>query len=69
MLGIDKVEIRESEKSVNHFIEGRFAEIYIEDSFVGLVGEIHPRILRAWKIKMPVALLEINLKKIFEKLN
>ncbi len=67
MLGL-KVEIRESEKIINHFIEGRFAEIYLDNSLIGVVGEIHPRILRNWKIKMPVALLEISLKEIFEKL-
>jgi phenylalanyl-tRNA synthetase beta chain len=67
MLGL-KIDIRETEKSVNHFIEGRFAEIYLDNSLLGTIGEIHPRILRNWKIKMPVALLEISLKEIFERL-
>jgi phenylalanyl-tRNA synthetase beta chain len=68
MLGL-KIDIRETEKSINHFIEGRFAEIYLDNSLLGTIGEIHPRILRNWKIKMPVALLEISLKEIFERLN
>lgn len=32
-----------------------------EPKTLGYIGEIHPRILRNWKIKMPVALFEINL--------
>ncbi len=35
---------------------------------IGFVGEIHPKILKNWKIKMPVAIFEINLEEIFEKL-
>lgn len=72
MLGLGKVEIRESEETGiqnNHFIEGRFAEIYLDNSLLGIIGEIHPRILRNWKIKMPVALLEIDLERIFERLD
>jgi phenylalanyl-tRNA synthetase beta chain len=68
MLGLGKIEMRESELLVNHFIEGRFAEIYLDNSFLGMIGEIHPRILRNWKIKMPVVLLEIDLERIFERL-
>ncbi len=67
MLGF-KLDIRESNRTNHHFIEGRFAEIYIDNLLLGTIGEIHPRILRSWKIKMPVALLEINLRDIFERL-
>ena len=51
----------------NHQLTG-YAEIYLENSLLGAIGEIHPRILRNWKIKMPVALLEINLEGIFERI-
>ncbi len=34
---------------------------------IGSIGEIHPKILRNWKIKMPVALFEIDLEEIFRK--
>jgi len=33
---------------------------------IGFIGEIHPKILKNWRIKMPVALFEINLKEIFK---
>ena len=50
------------------FIEGRTAEITVKGRSLGFLGEIHPKILKKWKIKMPVALLEIDLEKIFEEL-
>ena len=40
----------------------------ISDSSLGFIGEIHPKILKNWKIKMPVALFEIDLEEIFKKL-
>ena len=69
-----------------YFIDGRIAEIFLEDIklsegeggrgvaegqkqiSIGFVGEIHPRILKNWKLKMPVALFEINLEEIFNEL-
>ncbi len=58
----------EPEKCQNHFIDGRTISINFNDKEIGTLGEIHPKILRNWKIKMPVALLEINLKEIFDYL-
>jgi phenylalanyl-tRNA synthetase beta chain len=78
-----KLEISETEKTPSYFIDGRTAEIkLIENSnnnksnssgaggrekVIGFLGELHPKILRNWKIKMPVALFEINLEEIFKK--
>lgn len=64
-----EIEISEPEKIPNHFIDGRTAKISLENKPIGFVGEIHPKILKNWKIKMPVSLFEINLEKIYEKLN
>jgi len=61
-------DIEESKNLPNEFIDGRTAEILFEKTPIGFIGEIHPKILSNWKIKMPVALLEIDLEKIFEKL-
>ena len=69
MLGLgSQLDIRDSDRTINHFIEGRFAEIYLDNALLGTIGEIHPRILKNWKIKMPLALLEIDLKDIFGRL-
>jgi phenylalanyl-tRNA synthetase beta chain len=67
MINIE-IKIKEPEEFPSHFIEGRVAEIILENKRIGFVGEIHPKILKNWKIKMPVALLEISLEEIFEKL-
>jgi phenylalanyl-tRNA synthetase beta chain len=67
MLAI-KMNFKELESSSLHFIEGRLAKIIINDKEAGVIGEIHPRILRNWKIKMPVALVELNLESVFENL-
>ncbi|MBU4070523.1 MAG: phenylalanine--tRNA ligase subunit beta [Nanoarchaeota archaeon] len=62
------LELKEPENYPSHFIEGRVAEIILENKSIGFMGEIHPKILKNWKIKMPVALFEIDLEEIFEKL-
>jgi len=71
MLGIEKkVEIVESsgQENAKHFIEGRTADIKFNEKTIGLIGEIHPKILKNWRIKMPVALFEIELEDILEEL-
>jgi len=66
---IDKeVVIKETENIPSYFIEGRTAEIMINGKSIGFLGEIHPKILKNWKIKMPVALFEIDIDEILEDL-
>ncbi len=67
MLDIN-VELKESDEEHMHFINGRCADIYLERKKIGKIGEIHPKILRNWKIKMPVALFEIDLEEVFGEL-
>ncbi|MBS3084837.1 hypothetical protein J4411_02890 [Candidatus Pacearchaeota archaeon] len=62
-----KYEIREPVKESLHFVEGRGGDIIYEGEKIGSMGEVHPKILKNWKIKMPVSLLEISLEKIFQK--
>ncbi len=61
------IKIEEAENFPNYFIDGRVAKIILDKEEIGFLGEVHPRILRSWKIKMPVALCEINLDRVFEK--
>ena len=63
-----KLKIENPKENPEYFIDGRVTEIFLENEKIGFLGEIHPRILKKWKIKMPVALFEINLEEIFEKL-
>ncbi len=62
------LEILEEEKVPTHFIDGRTGKIILNKEKIGALGEVHPKILKKWKIKMPLVILEINLEKIFEKL-
>jgi phenylalanyl-tRNA synthetase beta chain len=62
------INFEETENIPVQFIEGRTAKIEIEKKEIGTIGEIHPKILRNWKIKMPIAIFEINLEEIFKRL-
>jgi len=66
-LAISKPSLKISENN-NYFIDGRFAEIKFGDRVLGFLGEVHPKTLKSFKIKMPVALCEINLDELFKKL-
>ncbi len=63
-----EIKLKEPEEFPSHFIEGRVADIVLEDKSIGFIGEIHPKILKNWRIKMPVALFEIDLEEVFKKL-
>ncbi len=64
-----EVSFKEPKNRSLLFIEGRTAEILLNSEPIGLIGEIHPKILKNWKIKMPVALFEISLEKVLNKLS
>jgi phenylalanyl-tRNA synthetase beta chain len=43
------------------FIEGRAGRIVVAGKEVGLIGELHPRVLENWQITMPCAVFELRL--------
>jgi phenylalanyl-tRNA synthetase beta chain len=62
------VEWQIKETSHPSFIEGRVGKVIIGGVEVGVVGEISPLVLEAWKLENPVAAFEVNLQRIlFEK--
>ncbi len=63
-----EIKVSEPEKLPSYFIDGRTVEIKLENKHLGFLGELHPRILKNWKIKMPVSIFEINLEDMFRKL-
>jgi len=63
MLGLE-AELRESAHS--SLIEGRTGKIFINGKEVGIIGEVHPKVLSNWKLIVPVASFELNLNKIKE---
>jgi phenylalanyl-tRNA synthetase beta chain len=59
-----KWQIRETKHP--SFINGRAGTALIEGKNVGILGEIHPKILNAWKLENPVAAFELNMDKIIK---
>jgi len=51
-------------KSFKHpsFIDTRCGEIFVNNASIGFFGEIHPKVLEAFKIERPVIVFEINLE-------
>lgn len=48
------------------FIEGRTGAVMVNGVNVGVVGEVNPQVLEAWKLENPTAAFEINVQKILE---
>jgi phenylalanyl-tRNA synthetase beta chain len=55
-------------KETSHasFIEGRVGAVRVDGVDVGVVGEVNPQELGAWKLENPVAAFEINMQKIID---
>lgn len=62
------LDFEEPKKVESILIEGRSANIILKNKKIGYIGEVHPKILSNWKIKMPISILEIDLEEIFKKL-
>ncbi len=58
-----EIIFKEAKEIPPYFIEGRTAEIIFKDKKIGFISEVHPKTLKNWRIKMPVALFEIDLEK------
>jgi phenylalanyl-tRNA synthetase beta chain len=55
-------------KATTHssFIEGRVGAAIVNGVNVGVLGEINPQVLEAWKLENPTAAFEINMQKIIK---
>lgn len=49
------------------FINGRVGKAIVNGENVGVIGEIHPKVLEAWKLENPVAAFEINMETITQR--
>ena len=58
--------LKQQIKEIAHpsFIKGRVGAPVINGKEVGVLGEIHPKVLEAWELENPVAAFELNLHKI-----
>jgi phenylalanyl-tRNA synthetase beta chain len=61
------LEWRIKETSHPSFIDGRVGNAIVEGANVGILGEIHPKVLEAWKLENPVAAFEIVHEKLQPK--
>jgi phenylalanyl-tRNA synthetase beta chain len=43
------------------FLEGRTGEVMVGQKRLGVVGELHPRVIRAWGLSLPVAAFELEI--------
>ena len=50
------------EADVSGLIPGRTGHILINNEVIGHIGEAHPNTLKAWKLKMPLAVIELKLE-------
>jgi phenylalanyl-tRNA synthetase beta chain len=63
---MDNLEIKFTVEAAEHasFIPGRVGLIKVNDQKAGLIGEIHPQVLKNWRLENPVAILELELGKL-----
>jgi phenylalanyl-tRNA synthetase beta chain len=52
------------ETSHPSFIEGRVGKIMVDGFEVGVVGEVNPLVLEAWKLENPVAAFELEFQRV-----
>jgi phenylalanyl-tRNA synthetase beta chain len=43
------------------FLEGRTGKVISEEEPLGIVGELHPRIIREWGLSLPIAAFELEI--------
>lgn len=65
-LGI-KFEVKEMEHT--SFISGRVGKVVIDGKDMGLIGEIHPSVLKNWDLVVPVVGMELDLGGLFNILS
>lgn len=56
-----------SSKKHRSFISGRCGKVVVEGEEIGVVGEIHPKVLENWGLEKPVVAFELNLEKLKDK--
>jgi phenylalanyl-tRNA synthetase beta chain len=50
----------------NSFIPGRAGAVKIKGHIIGFIGELHPQVLKNWRLEHPTALFELDVDKLLE---
>lgn len=58
-----------TEAKDSRFIEGRTAKIIMNEKEIGILGEVHPELLKKLHLKLPLACLELDLEEIYNNLS
>ena len=66
VMKLNEIEFTIKECTYPFLIEGRSAMIYVNNTYVGFIGELHPQIIKNFGLLVPVSSFEINLEKIWE---
>ncbi|MBL7206004.1 MAG: phenylalanine--tRNA ligase subunit beta [Candidatus Aenigmarchaeota archaeon] len=63
---ISAIGIKYKLRKTNHpsFVNGRCAEIFVENKSIGFVGEISPKVLNKWGLEKPVTAFEVDLENL-----
>ncbi len=61
-----KYELRETKMRI--FIEGRTAEVLVNNDVVGIVGELHPGVITKLGLSKPIVIGELVLSRLYSKL-
>ncbi|MBD3390291.1 phenylalanine--tRNA ligase subunit beta [Candidatus Micrarchaeota archaeon] len=59
-----KLELKAGEGTC--FIEGRCAEVFLDGKRAGIIGSVHPEILKRYGLEYPVAVCELDVRKLVE---
>ena len=51
------------ESTDSRFIAGRQAHIIVDTQQVGIIGELHPRVLDSWNIQTPISCCELDIEQ------
>ena len=63
---IGDLKVSENAKFEQTFIKGRYGDILYNDKIIGVIGEIHPRVLNKFNIPFPTSVAEVFLDRILE---
>ncbi|RKX98716.1 MAG: phenylalanine--tRNA ligase subunit beta [Spirochaetes bacterium] len=65
---LENLGLKPNFKTLEHptFISGRCGRIIIGEEEIGFFGEVHPKVLTAFELKMPVSGFEIDVEKLMD---
>jgi len=62
------IEYKLEETKQQGLIIGRTGKILLNSKEIGYIGEVHPQTLNAWNLKMPLAVIELNLDEVYKNI-